>query len=217
MNQPLPELLNSLESELLRLGYTEGTMTFYRNRWKKLLDFAKKRDEKYFTEDLGMAFAEEILNIPLTSGKLTQRETQDLRVVRMIGDFALHHSILRRYYKHKELLHTPEFLSCRDRFADYCEQKMYSNVTTEHYLKQASYLLDYLESQNITACTDITIQNIHAYLNTLGGYTYKTIEQRVCGIRAFLRFLNESGIYTNNLAEQTPMMQARKHTRIPSV
>ena len=32
MNQPLPELLNSLESELLRLGYTEGTMTFYRNR-----------------------------------------------------------------------------------------------------------------------------------------------------------------------------------------
>ena len=217
MNQPLPELLNSLESELLRLGYTEGTMTFYRNRWKKLLDFAKKRDEKYFTEDLGMAFAEEILNIPLTSGKLTQRETQDLRVVRMIGDFALHHSILRRYYKHKELLHTPEFLSCRDRFADYCEQKMYSNVTTEHYLKQASYLLDYLESQNITACTDITIQNIHAYLNTLGGYTYKTIEQRICGIRAFLRFLNESGIYPNNLAEQTPMIQARKHTRIPSV
>lgn len=179
MNQPLPELLNSLESELLRLGYTEGTMTFYRNRWKKLLDFAKKRDEKYFTEDLGMAFAEEILNIPLTSGKLTQRETQDLRVVRMIGDFALHHSILRRYYKHKELLHTPEFLSCRDRFADYCEQKMYSNVTTEHYLKQASYLLDYLESQNITACTDIHHPE-HSRLPEYSGRIYLQNHRTAC-------------------------------------
>lgn len=219
MHRPesLPELLSSLEKELVRLGYTEGTMTFYRNRWKKLLRFAEDRGEEYFTEELGMEFAAEVLGVPITSGNLTQKETQDLRVVRMIGDFTLHHSILRRYYKHKELLHTPEFLACRDQFADYCKQKMYSDVTIEHYLKQSSYLLDYLESQDITACKDITLQNIHAYLNTLGGYTYKTIEQRICGIRAFLRFLNESGTCPNDLSEQLPMIQARKQTRIPSV
>ena len=215
--QPLPQLLTSLESELLRLGYTDGTMTFYRNRWKKLLSFAQSRSEEYFSEDLGIAFATEILHVPLSSGKLTQKETQDLRVIRMIGDFALHHSILRRYYKHKNLLNTSEFLVCHNRFADYCGQKMYSAVTTEHYLKQASYLMDYLESQNITTCEEITIPVIHAYLNTLSGYTYKTIEQRICGIRAFFRFLDESGIHPNNLAGQTPMMQARKQTRIPSV
>ena len=84
----LHELLTSLESELIRLGYTDGTMNFYRNRWKKLLNFAQSRGDVCFTEELGIAFASEVLNVPLQCGKLTQKETQDLRVVRMIGDFA---------------------------------------------------------------------------------------------------------------------------------
>jgi hypothetical protein len=40
--QTLHELLQDLEQELLRLGYTKGTMTFYRNRWRKLEDFAER-------------------------------------------------------------------------------------------------------------------------------------------------------------------------------
>ena len=32
--QALRQLLQDLEQELLRLGYTKGTMTFYRNRWR---------------------------------------------------------------------------------------------------------------------------------------------------------------------------------------
>ncbi len=36
--QTLHELLTDLEQELLRLGYTEGSMTFYRGRWRKLRD-----------------------------------------------------------------------------------------------------------------------------------------------------------------------------------
>ena len=213
----LQELLTSLESELIRLGYTDGTMNFYRSRWKKLLNFAQSRGDVCFTEELGMTFASEVLNVPLQCGKLTQKETQDLRVVRMIGDFALHHSVLRRYYKHEELLHTHEFIVCREEFAVYCRQKMFSPVTTEHYVKQSTYLMDYLQSQKINSVSEITITVIHAYLNTLAGYTYKTIEQRICGIRAFLRFLDESGIFRNDLARQTPMIKARKQTRIPSV
>ena len=38
--QILHELLQALEQELLRLGYTKGSMAFYRNRWRKLEDFA---------------------------------------------------------------------------------------------------------------------------------------------------------------------------------
>ena len=35
--KPLAELLNELEQEMLRLGYTEGSMKFYRRRWQMLL------------------------------------------------------------------------------------------------------------------------------------------------------------------------------------
>src|SRR5947209_2871973 len=42
--QTLHQLLQDLEQEWLRLGYTKGTMTFYRNRWRKLEDFAERNE-----------------------------------------------------------------------------------------------------------------------------------------------------------------------------
>lgn len=62
-NKPLPELLEELEQELNRLGYTEATLKFYRRRWKMLLDFAKSRGEIYFSEQLGIDFVEKYFNI----------------------------------------------------------------------------------------------------------------------------------------------------------
>src|SRR2546430_897475 len=45
--QALRQLLQDLEQELLRLGYTKGTMTFYRNRWRKLEESADEADEPF--------------------------------------------------------------------------------------------------------------------------------------------------------------------------
>lgn len=33
----LPDLISELDQELLRLGYTKGSMTFYRRRWNQLM------------------------------------------------------------------------------------------------------------------------------------------------------------------------------------
>ncbi len=38
--QTLPELFTELETELIRLGYTKGSLDFYRRRWKQLLCYA---------------------------------------------------------------------------------------------------------------------------------------------------------------------------------
>lgn len=46
--------------------------------------------------------------------------------------------------------------------------------------------------------------------------TYKTVEQNICSMRAFLRFLLENGDVQTDFAAKTPMVQARKQTRIPS-
>ena len=40
----IKELLSGLEQEMLRLGYTEGSMKFYRSRWKLLMAFAEEKD-----------------------------------------------------------------------------------------------------------------------------------------------------------------------------
>jgi integrase/recombinase XerD len=220
-NKPLIELLQDLEQEMLRLGYTQGSMQFYRRRWQMLLRFAEERDEAFFSESLGMDFLEKNFHIleKDANRKFSQAEAQELRIVRLIGDFQLHHTILRRYHnhKHKEILTEPYFLTISDQFKSYCVNKGYSQVTTDHYIKQSARFMDYLVSQQIISCQEINLPLIHNYIKTLSGYTYKTVEQNICSLRAFFRFLLEIEEVITDFAAKTPMVQARKQTRIPSV
>ena len=215
----LPDLISGLEQELLRLGYTKGSMTFYRRRRNQLMAYAEDRGECYYTEQLGMDFLKEFFGITQEdfSRTLPQAETQEIRVVRMVGDFQLHHAVLRRYLKHKEILTTPFFVDIRSRFQSSCEKKGYSQVTTEHYVKQSSYLMDYLAAQGMDDFTAVTLDTVNAYIRTLAGFSYKTVEQHICSLRAFFRFLNQEGIMPDDLAVKMPMVKARKQTAIPSV
>ena len=215
----LPDLISGLEQELLRLGYTKGSMTFYRRRWNQLMAYAQDRGECYYTEQLGMDFLKEFFGITQEdfSRTLPQAETQEIRVIRMVGDFQLHHAVLRRYLKHKEILTTPFFVDIRSRFRSSCEKKGYSQVTTEHYVKQSSYLMDYLAAQGMDDFTAVTLDTVNAYIRTLAGFSYKTVEQHICSLRAFFRFLNQEGIMPDDLAAKMPMVKARKQTAIPSV
>ena len=215
----LPDLISELEQELLRLGYTKGSMTFYRRRWNQLMAYAEDRGECYYTEQLGMDFLKEFFGITQEdfSRTLPQGETQEIRVIRMVGDFQLHHAVLRRYLKHKEILTTPFFVDIRSRFQSSCEKKGYSQVTTEHYVKQSSYLMDYLAAQGMNDFTAVTLDTVNAYIRTLAGFSYKTVEQHICSLRAFFRFLYQEGIMPDDLAAKMPMVKARKQTAIPSV
>ncbi len=217
--RPLPKLLHELEKEMLRLGYTEGSMQFYRRRWQMLLQFAQERGETYYSEQLGVDFIEKHFHIleKNFNQTLSQSERQEIRIIRVIGDFQLHNTILRRYYKHKEILSDPYFIEISNRFKKYCIDKDYSKVTTDHYVKQSARFMDYLSSQKIANCKEINITIINAYIKTLAGYTYKTVEQVICSMRAFFRFLLEAEEVQTDFAAKMPMVQARKQTRIPSV
>lgn len=219
LKKPLKELLQDLENELLRLGYTEGSMKFYRNRWQRIVKFAEAHNENYFSEQLGIDFVEESFQILKKDfdKTLSQKDTQELRIIRMIGDFQLHNTVLRRYYKHKELITDPYYTKVSSDFKICCNTKDYSKVTVDHYVKQAERFMDYLLSQGIYDCHNINISIVHNYIKTLAGYTYDTVEQNICSIRAFLRYLLEQNILKTDLASKTPMVQARKQTRIPSV
>ena len=88
---------------------------------------------------------------------------------------------------------------------------------TEHYVKQSSYLMDYLAAQGMDDFTAVTLDTVNAYIRTLAGFSYKTVEQHICSLRAFFRFLNQEGIMPDDLAAKMPMVKARKQTAIPSV
>ena len=46
----LTELIHDhLEQEMLRLGYSQRSMRFYRRRWRTLLQFAEERSESFYS------------------------------------------------------------------------------------------------------------------------------------------------------------------------
>ena len=75
-----------------------------------------------------------------------------MRVIRIIWDFQLYNSILRRYYKHKGIITDSYFIDVSSKFQGYCSRRDYSKVTTDHYVKQTERFMDYLISQGIANC-----------------------------------------------------------------
>ncbi len=215
----LKELVSDLEQELHRLGYNESSMAYYKRRWQQLLTFAEEQGETCFSEQLGIDFLESQFNIleKEVDGVLKQSEVQNLRIIRMLGDFQLHGTVLRRYFKHKEILHNPYFIEVIGGFKQYCITKAYSTATIGHYTKQSTRFLDYADSHKITSCDEINLTLVNGYIKTLAGYTYKTVEQQLCSLRAFFRYLYGNELIATALFRKIPMVQARKQTRVPSV
>jgi integrase/recombinase XerD len=218
-NVPLRDLTVLLEKELIRLHYTEQSIKAYRVMWRHIITFSENEGFDHFTEDLGMRFLDKRFNFSELekTGNLTQSINNVFRIVRMLGDFQQHGSILRRYYKQKELLQHNEFKEILQHYQNHCKQKEYSNVTQNHYMDICEKFLSYLESQKIYQLIDINGKNIAGYINTLLGYSYKTVELQLCGLRSFLRYLYTNELHQQNLAESIPAIKARKQNRIPSV
>lgn len=141
----LTELIHNLEQEMLRLGYTKRSMEFYRRRWRMLLQFAKERRELFYSEQLGIDFVEKRFNVFEKDDDrgLSAKDVQELRIIRMIGDFQLHHTILRNYRKHKDILTNPSFSALRKQFQSYCEGKEYSKGTTVQHVKNPARFMHY--------------------------------------------------------------------------
>jgi integrase/recombinase XerD len=217
--KPLIELLSDLEQEILRLGYSTISIKFYRKRWQQVLQFAQERGETFYFEQLGIDFLEKKFCIfeKDLNRTLSQSDVQEMRVIRMIGDFQLHQTILRRHCKHNGILTDPYFVAISNLFKSYCVNKGYSKITTGHYVKQSTRFIDYLISQNIKDCKEIDPILIHAYIKTLTGYAYKTVGQNICSLRAFFRFLLEMQKIEIDLTPKIPTIQARKQACIPSL
>ena len=76
--------------------------------------------------------------------------------------------------------------------------------------------MDYLQQRKIGTIENITMDVCNSYLKTLAGYSFKTIEQNVCGIRHFLRFIYSIGILSTDYAEKSHMPAVSKSAKIPS-
>ena len=217
--QPIKELIAQLEQELIRQGYKEATLKYYRENWKRICTYFEERGEKYFSEAVAMEYVDSKCNFfaKERAGQLTQSNIYLFRIVRMMGDFGQHGIVLRRYTRSLSRINEAGHIQMLEKFENYCRSNDdYSKSTQASYRRTAENFLCFIEARRMTL-KELKADELTDFVKTLMGYSYKMVEFVLCGTRTFLRFLHSENHLGVDLSGTLPNMQTRRHTRMPSV
>lgn len=216
----LEVITERLKQLLQENNYSPVTIRFYEREWSKIQTFL---EETYGSTEYNMERGLEYLEkqygfvTKCNDGTLSQQRVQLLRVVHMLEDYRLHQVLTRRYYASKNpIILNTYYLNIFTDYKNSLVSTKLSKATVEHYKKISKTFIDYLQQRKVESIKDVTIDVCNSYLKTLAGFSFKTIEQQVCGIRHFLRFLYSSNLIINDYAEKIHMPTVSKNAKIPS-
>lgn len=216
----MKEITDGLKKLLSDNNYNSKTIQFYEREWSKLQTFllAEYGDDT-FDMERGLAYLEKKYGFQsrYNDGTLSQQRVQLLRVVHLLEDYRLHQVLTRRYYASKNPIQLNACYS--DIHAAYLKNLSavgLSKSTIGHYSSISMVFMDYLAQKGITSARDISLDTCNGYLRTLAGYSFKTVEQNVCAIRHFLRFLRDNEMTPGDVASEIHMPAVSKQAKIPS-
>ena len=211
----LPVLVSGLEAEMIRLGYKDSTMIWYRGAWRRLLRYFAARGVEEFSLDLAMAWVDEACGFfaKEQAGTLRQTDVYLFRVAQMLGEYEVHGAVLRRYSRTVSRLSADE-AAVVVRFGAWLRAAERSASTVRSYGTLAGEFTAFTGTRGGLARCDAG--TVGAFTATLAGYQAKTVEQKLCALRSFLRFASEAGL-TAAAAEAVPAVPSRRQAKIPSV
>ena len=92
-------LVSGLDAELVRLGYKDSTMVWYRGCWRRMQKYFAARGVEEFSLDVAMAWVDAACGFfgKEQSGTLKPNDIYLFRVAQMLGEYAAHGAVLRRY------------------------------------------------------------------------------------------------------------------------
>ena len=209
-------LVSGLDAELMRLGYKDSTMVWYRGCWRRLEKFFVSVGVEEFSRDLAMMWVDESCGFfdKEQAGTLKPTDVYLFRVAQMLGDYQAHGAVLRRYSRSISRL-TGDGADTVARFQTWLRTADRAASTVRTYTTVAGEFLAFLDTRGGLA--DCEAGAVDAFVATLAGYQFKTVEQKLCALRSFLRFASGDGLVDAAVLNTVPTVKSRKHTRIPSV
>lgn len=215
------EITSGLRKLLLDNNYNPATIRFYEREWNKIQSFLTETySDSMFDMERGFAYLENKYSIQTkyNDGTFSQQRVQLLRVVHMLEDYRLHQFLTRRYYASKNPIQLNVYYSgLHRRYTDSLPGAGLSKSTIEHYAAISRESMDFLSQKGISDSADICVENCNEYLKTLAGYSFKTVEQKICGLWHFLRFLYDSSQLSADIASEIHMPAISKKAGVPSV
>jgi integrase len=212
----LSALVSGLDAELVRLGYKDSTMVWYRGAWRRLQRYFTARGTEEFSLEVAMAWVEEACGFfaKEQAGTLRQTDVYLFRVAQMLGEYEAHGAVLRRYSRTVSKV-TGDGAAAVARFEAWLRAAERSTSTVRSYGTLAGEFAAFCGTRGGLAHCDAAM--VGAFVATLAGYQAKTVEQKLCALRSFLRFASEEGLTASAVAESVPAVPSRKQARVPSV
>ena len=205
----LPVLVSGLEAEMVRLGYKESTMTWYHGAWRRLQRYFAFRGVEEFSLDVAMEWVDEACGgffAKEQAGTLKQTEIYLFRVAQMLADYEAHGAVLRRYSRTVSKLSAADAAAVT-RFQSWLRAAERSTSTVRSYGTAAAEFAGFAGTRGGLACCDAAM--VGAFVATLAGYQAKTVEQKLCALRSFLRFAAGDGLAGTATAEAVPALSVR--------
>ena len=209
-------LVSGLDAELRRLGYREPTLLWYRRCWRRLERFFAARGVEEFSLDVAMAWVDESCDFfeKERSGALEANDVYLFRVAQMLGDYAVHGAVLRRYSRSVDKL-SREDADTVARFQAWLGAADRAVSTVRTYGTVAGEFVAFIGIHGGLARCDAAA--IEAFVATLTGYQVKTVEQKLCALRSFLAFASGEGLVDAAVADAVPAVRSSKQAGVPSV
>ena len=216
----IDQIISGLLDLLRKNNYSNATIKFYQLEWNRIKDFLLENyDTLEFTMDKGLDYLEKRHHITscYDSKSLTEHQVQLIRVVQLLEDYQLHGVLTRRFYASKNKIKLNDAYSQLNMAFKDLLIKEKSNCTVMHYSRESEIFLDYLTQRNILDISTLTLDVCNDYIRTFSGFSFKTVEQKICGLRYFLRYLYDHHFIDKSIASNIHMPMISKTTKIPSV
>ena len=209
-------LVSGLDSELRRLGYKDSTLVWYRRCWRRLEGFFAARGVEEFSLDVAMAWVDEACGFfeKERSGTLEANDVYLFRVAQMLGDYSVHGAVLRRYSRSVDKLSGAD-AEMVARFEAWLGAAGRAASTMRTYATVAGEFVAFLGTRGGLARCDASA--VGAFVATLAGYQVKTVEQKLCALRSFLKFVSADGLIDAAVLDAVPSVRSSKQARVPSV
>src|SRR5258708_29182116 len=160
----------------------------------------------------GLMNSDGLCAAPASSLKCT--DVYLFRVAQTLEDYAVHGAVLRRYNRSVSKLNAAGVETVA-RFQEHLRSAGRWASTVRTYGTLAEEFVAFTGTRGGLGCCDAAM--IGAFVATLTGYQFKTVEQKLCAVRSFLRFACAASLVDGACLEAVPAARSARQTRIPSV
>jgi len=213
------ELVSKVLAELERLNYSYNSLCGFRAFYKRVIAFANKKEEVYFTEELGREFLKEKYNCTINyyTEAIPKPYRNPIRRIRILGDYQLHGVIIRRIVKKPGYVKPSQFEKELTAYERECESNDYSKRGLRTRMQRLFFFIDYLDARGVQNVNNITPEMISDYVKTISAHHEKSISSILTTLRVFLRFLYFNQYTEEDLSLKVPKQSKYYYPAVPSV